>query len=364
MPRPRRFFWTGMLMLAASVLLFALLEGLASVALLAGGILRTSRVMMAERKHTKYDPEIGWVSAPGLRIPDLYAPGIGLSSNSLGFRGVAETAPEKPPGKLRILCSGDSFTHGYAVKDEDAWCAQLAALDPRIDAVNLGMGGYGIDQMYLWYRRNAANARHDLHVLAVTNADFERVRSAEFAGYAKPFLELRDGVLKVSNRPVPRASWLAPYLLQLGQSAAKLRAVELAGALRLSGSGPRKAPESNTRRILEAVLDDLTRIARERSAGLLLVYIPSDSECQPGGFRSPWREFWRDQGARRRLMVRDLTPDCRALGEEARRLYIRDASRYHVAGALGHQNEHGHRFVAELLLPEVQSALNIKPGNR
>jgi len=360
MPRGRQFLRNGFLMLVATFVLFALIEGMASMALFAGSVIRTSRSMMAEIKHSVYDPEIGWVNAPNLDYPHLYASDIGITSNSRGFRGRRETARQTPPGKHRIVCSGDSFTLGYGVRDQEAWCEQLSAMDPSIEAVNLGMGGYGIDQMYLWYRRNAPSIDHRLHILAITGTDFDRSRSAVFVGYGKPLLEVRNGALFVSNQPVPRPSPWAPYRLKAGEAASRFRAIELLQSLGL-GLG-RAAVEqlsvSRTKQIVGAALDDIRTIGQRQSAGLLLLYIPIEVECQGSLHDLEWREFWKQEASRLRAQFLDLTADCAALGRQAAsKLYIHDRSRYNVNAAVGHQNAAGHRFVAERLLPLVKVAL-------
>jgi len=55
---------------------------------------------------------------------DVTGPDGGLvrwTNNRAGFRSTREFAPEPPPGTLRILSLGDSFTAGYRVGDEDTF---------------------------------------------------------------------------------------------------------------------------------------------------------------------------------------------------------------------------------------------------
>lgn len=68
--------------------------------------------------------------------PNFYGPGVGLNTNSRGFRGMMPVSDAVPNGKLRIVCSGDSFTLGWGVGDDEAWCAQLAS--DETDVVNMG----------------------------------------------------------------------------------------------------------------------------------------------------------------------------------------------------------------------------------
>src|SRR5262249_38750161 len=53
----------------------------------------------AERRHTRYDRELGWVNIPNLDIPDMYGPGVRLRTNGQGFRNDHDIAETVPPGK-------------------------------------------------------------------------------------------------------------------------------------------------------------------------------------------------------------------------------------------------------------------------
>ena len=65
----------------------------------------------------------------------------------------------------------------------------------RLETVNLGQGGYGVDRAYLWYKRNETNLEHDIVVLAFISDDSWRMESDTFFGYGKPYLTIRDGEL-------------------------------------------------------------------------------------------------------------------------------------------------------------------------
>src|SRR5262249_57725400 len=97
----------------------------------------------------QYDPDLGWVTAPQKDLPDLDGPGMSVRTNAQGFRNTHAISLAVPAGKVRLLCSGDSFTFGYSVGNEHTWCQRLEALDPRFETVNLGVNGYGVDQAYL-----------------------------------------------------------------------------------------------------------------------------------------------------------------------------------------------------------------------
>lgn len=171
-------------LIAGNIAIFGLLlmtvEGLASYGLLVRDVMTTNS--LAERRHTTYDPDLGWVNEPNVYIPDMYGPGVYLRTNAQGFRNNHEINAAVPAGKVRVVCSGDSFTFGYGVDNAHTWCEQLSVLDPRLETVNMGQGGYGVDQAYLWYKRDAAKIEHQVQLLAFITDDFYRMLSDSFAG--------------------------------------------------------------------------------------------------------------------------------------------------------------------------------------
>ena len=124
----------------------------------------------------------------------MYGPGILLKTNPQGFRADHDTASASARRDVRVICSGDSFTLGYGVDNDHAWCQRLAAIDPRLETVNMGQGGYGIDQAYLWFARDgdSLEPRHPR-----VRADHRRLPShaaASFLGHGKPVLDLGTGI--------------------------------------------------------------------------------------------------------------------------------------------------------------------------
>src|SRR5262249_29575432 len=105
----------GAIATAFSLLLF---EGCSSI------VLRTYEVLFVdtgviERRHTRYDELLGWENLTNLEVKDIYGPGTVLHTNSRGFRGTDEYTSEVPSGRSRAICSGDSYTFGVDVSDDD-----------------------------------------------------------------------------------------------------------------------------------------------------------------------------------------------------------------------------------------------------
>src|SRR5205085_2920337 len=128
-----------------------------------------------------------------------------------------------------------------------------ADLEPRLETGNLAVLGYGIDQAYLRYQRDAASLHHDLHLFAFIGADLERVGQAFLYGYSKPRLRLEGDALAVDNVPVPRG--LPAVARLLGRFSRELRSVQLAqrGLARL-GAGPAPMDPERTLRELSPLL--------------------------------------------------------------------------------------------------------------
>ena len=64
------------------------------------------------------------------------------------------------------ISSGDSFTLGYGVNNEETWPTAFSKLDERFETINMGQGGYGVDQSYLWYKRDGLEFDHQIHLFA------------------------------------------------------------------------------------------------------------------------------------------------------------------------------------------------------
>ncbi len=180
----RRVVRLGAINVAAVVVLLVAFEGTAGYLMV---IRQEVPAEAAERRHVVYDPELGWVNDRNVRLDDVYTPGIGLRTNSQGFRSAADFSPDVPPGKIRLICSGDSFTLGFGVGDRDTWCDILTRIDTRLETINMGQAGYGLDQAYLWYRRDGLALDHQIHVLAFITDDFPRMQVTDFSGTRSRF---------------------------------------------------------------------------------------------------------------------------------------------------------------------------------
>jgi hypothetical protein len=161
-----------------------------------------------------FDAELGW---------DLAADGQGgqghlrCSTNSLGARGPREYAKRPAEGVLRIVCFGDSFTFGNEVGDADAWPARVEALDPAVEAINFGVGGYGVDQALLRFRRRGRDAGAQVVLVGIMLENIcrhvNRYRPIYYASsplvYGKPRFVLDGNGLRLLPQPFATEAALA-----------------------------------------------------------------------------------------------------------------------------------------------------------
>jgi hypothetical protein len=331
---------------AGIVFAWVLLEGGCSLVAFAARVWSAARA--AGERHTRFDPELGWVSIPNLDLPDHFGPGVYLRTNALGLRDDRNFAAAEPSGRRRVVCSGDSFTFGYGVDNDHTWCRLLETLEPSLETVNMGQGGYGVDQSYLWYRRDGARLHHRLHLFAMIGLDFGRMASGSYLGAPKPRLALRGGRLQAAGTPLPRPSPLAVAWARYGRQALALPSAQLAAAAaqRLGGAGaPAPPPGTPLDPLAAGVVGELAEIDRRLGSRLVLVFLPRQEDFESGQAEH-WRQLVAAAAAASGLELVDLFDDFRRLAPAAvERLFIQPGGG--AAGeAVGHYSNAGNAWVA------------------
>jgi hypothetical protein len=345
--------------LVSAFLILVVMEGLASLAL----SFRDRRTVLwaTGRKRSVHDPDIGWVNKPNTHIQDMYGPDRYVTINSQGFRNSGEFDRSVPEGRVRVICAGDSFTFGEGVDNEHTWCQVLAALDPRIEPVNMGQTGYGIDQAYLWYKRDGLKFSHQVLLLSFITDDFYRMQTEAFAGYAKPVLDVVNGTLVVKNVPVPKRSFYVTWLARHIRSLDRFRTVEfLSRAVRkLRGSSGEDAElartigNEKTREVLRKIMEDLNNLERERFIQPVLVYLPTQHELvRDVRLSEEWVEFLKVESKAHGIHFFDIMSDFRKFPvSEIVEMYIP------ASEAIGpdHFNDHGNAVVASAIYEKLRS---------
>jgi len=340
-----------------SLLLFVIIEGFCSTALLVADLRGgPARREISDHIYTRYDPELGWVNVPNVSYNDIFGPGMYLRTNVQGFRNATTISEEVPSGKKRVVCSGDSFTFGYGVDNRHTWCALLSDFDGRLETVNMGTNGDGVDQSYLRYKRESSRLQHDIQVFAFITEDFRRMETDHLFGAGKPVLCVRDGQLVEQNVPVPRhliRSKLADWKALYGNIVNSIRTVQFLNRasehfhLTAPATHISQGDQQNWNNVVAAILDSLKALNESKHSTLVLVYLPTeDDRCSNAALES-WRSVVRDETAKKGILFIDLVDDFQKLPwNEVPRLFIQPGVGRYI-GEQGHYTIEGHQYIAK-----------------
>ena len=128
-----------------------------------------------EVKGISSDPLIGHNHRPNRQA---FLMGAQFDTNSKGLRD-REFSYEKPPGRLRIMMLGDSFTVGWGAKFDETFPKRIERMyaDRGIQAevINTGVGNYNTIQEVEYYLTEGYKYNPDIVVLNFTFNDAEPV---------------------------------------------------------------------------------------------------------------------------------------------------------------------------------------------
>jgi hypothetical protein len=113
--------------------------------------------------------------------------------------------------RARVALIGDSNAFCFEVPFQDSWGYHLQRLlGADVQVLNFGVDGYGIDQMYLRYKRDVRPWKPRVVIIGFVEHDLERTMhvypfvSLGWPGYlVKPRFTLDHGELKLLNVPLP-----------------------------------------------------------------------------------------------------------------------------------------------------------------
>jgi hypothetical protein len=234
----------------------------------------------------------------------------------------------------------------------------------------MGQGGYGVDQMYLWYKRDGAKFEHQVCLFAFITEDFNRMQSDRYLQYGKPLIDIENGKLVVKNVPVPRPaydhSWLTDDVLpNLG----RLRTVEL---LKRVGRRLQFAPDTaadnetiertpkgrieKTQKVLVKMFEDLKHLNAERSSKLVLVYLPTMYEDEV-----EWIKFTEKESQDLGIPLINVLSTFRSMPRSQTQSMFIPEGQLNLPFAAGHLNEQGNKFVAEIIYQRLKNDPVISP---
>ncbi len=117
-----------------------------------------------------------------------------------GLRGNGAVALAE--GRPAVLATGDSYTYGEEVADNQTWPAHLETRLHR-PVLNGGVSSYGFDQIVLRAEILAAERKPAAIVVSFIADDIHRTEMRRVWGAEKPYFDLAGDSLALRNVPVP-----------------------------------------------------------------------------------------------------------------------------------------------------------------
>ena len=214
-----------------------------------------------------------------------------LSTNSRGIRGEAEYTYNPPRDKTRILILGDSYTLGNEVSNTETYSYNLQQMLPDTEVINMGVSGYGHDQMLLYLKEEGIKYKPNIVIVGFVADDMNR-NMLEFRDYAKPKFELVNNELKLTNHPVP------PPAEVLQNEFYKLKFFDLLVVLYQKIRAKFGLDDTKRDRLTEGILDDIIKTVKSIGAIPVFVYLPSvweikwDDDHIPRGLPLSAKDFF------------------------------------------------------------------------
>jgi lysophospholipase L1-like esterase len=259
--------------------------------------------------------------------------GVAVSTNSRGARGEREYAVPKPPGVVRVVALGDSFTFGYGVTDDATWPAQLERALGTVEVVNLGERAYAHDQMYFALHDDGLAFSPDAVILGFFPNDVWR-NELTFYCFEKPRFSLGPDGWRIENVPVPAPVEVIDRYRRMPLLYAAARVlVERAETTYVT-------PDDGALRATE-ILRRIRQLAADAGARFLMVDLPEHFDDP-----LPARDFFHRFCATSGVECIDTLPLFRAMapGDNAAALHAR-----YVLPADTHYSRAGYAVVAEAL---------------
>ncbi len=152
---------------------------------------------------TDYDEILGWKNIPGTSVYSIIKKcTVRYDINSKGLRD-KEYDYKKQDDIFRIICLGDSITFGWNVNTEDRFSDILENKIEETEIINIGMLGYGIDQMLLMLKQEGLKYSPDLVLIYLIEHDLDRSCYSKMWDLPKPYFVFENREMVLSNVPVP-----------------------------------------------------------------------------------------------------------------------------------------------------------------
>lgn len=230
----------------------------------------------------------GWTPKPNI---SLIKDGYRYTTNNLGQRALRDYTYDND--QYQILIVGDSYTFGIDADDSCVWPNMLQALDGRLNVVNLAVGGYGIDQMYITLRETILFYKPNLVIVAFIGDNIWRTM-LDFRDYKKPKFEIRGERLVLTNTPIGSLEEVYREAVQevdrKGFDLKYLRIDDLINNLYAPIRRKSAGNAADAARLFEKLFEQMHETAREAGVGFLVVYLASGPEIWDHKYQSPEEE--------------------------------------------------------------------------
>jgi hypothetical protein len=265
------------------------------------------------------DPYLGWVG--GVKNIDI---------NRQGFRDRKDfERVEFSQNKTRVIMLGDSFTWGVGVSLGESVPGLLQSWSDETHLVfNLGVPGWGLDQMYLAYQRYKHELDPHLVILAFIDDDILRVLESyrKWEGLNKPALSLNDDHIRSRSVPSSIRLWFDRTLGRSVFFSTVMREVYL-----LFDAGP----------LVRHLVRDMAHDTARRNAKFVVLRIPTvEAHHTPLSLQYTANRLRQELASTTGLYV-DLAEEMRRVPEWATKFYGQDVGR--------HLSVEGYQFVARYI---------------
>lgn len=217
----------------------------------------------------------GWTTKPNISVEIEKKQ---YTTNNRGHRSKKDY--QKDESKYSVLIVGDSYTFGSDADDSYAWTNLLQQKDERLQVINLAVGGYGIDQMYVTLKEEIANYQPDLVMVAYISDDVFRLKY-DFRDYRKPTLQVKGENLEINNTPIGgvEETYREIKVELQKQGIAILKIDDLLFNLKISCRYPSYS-------LFSKVMEHMEHLSHKESSQFLTVYLASGAEVEEESHKS------------------------------------------------------------------------------
>jgi len=158
------------------------------------------------------DPNTRLISKNQLH-PKRFDPKLGYVNSEVSEKNYVHRDAKKINGKIPVLLYGDSYAE-CNVPEKNCFQGILNSNPDFADQyylINYGVGGYGLDQIYLLYKESINNYENPVVIFSLLEHDMDRT-ILKFRQVPKPYFEVIGGQLMLQGVPIER--FTDDYLLR------------------------------------------------------------------------------------------------------------------------------------------------------